>query len=176
MKTVKQVADEIGVTKNAIIMKIKRNPEFAKQLDEHLDNDFVDDVGEAFIKANIKPRSNDVNNVTDNVINVISNVIGVTADISAVTTAIIALKTENIKLQSENKALLDRITDKDKQIAELQRLLGEQTKERQAYSIALLAANNKLSEVRHLSLTDRLFGWNNVQSMLTDSSIGNGDV
>lgn len=172
MKTIKQIADEIGVTPNAIIMKMKRDSEFAEQLNEHLDNNKnVDDEGEHIIKANIRSRLNNVNNSSDNVINIVSNILNVTNNVTEVTKAILDLKTENIQLAADNKALEQRIVDKDKQIEELRRLLGEQTKERQVYSAALLAANSKLSEVRHLSLTERLFGWNNVQAMLTDSSV-----
>lgn len=182
MKSLKQVADEIGVTKNAIVMKLKRNTEFAELLREHLDNNGnVDEAGEYLIKDNIRSRSSvkdnvtdNVINVTDNVINVISNVLEVTDNVSEVTKAILNLKTENIRLETqleaEKTAYEQRLADKDRQIEELQKMLKEQIRERQAYSAALLSANTKLSEIRHLTLTDRLFGWNNVQAMLTDNA------
>lgn len=176
MKSLKQVADEIGVTKNAIVMKLKRNTEFAELLQEHLDNSGnVDETGERLIKDTIRPRSNVTDNCSDNVINVISNILNVTESVSDVTKAILDLKTENARLETqlaaEKAAYEQRLADKDRQIEELRKMLREQTQERQAYSAALLSANSKLSEVRHLTLTDRLFGWNNVQTMLlTDSS------
>ena len=172
MKPIKQIADEIGVTPNAILMKIRRNSEFAEQLQEHIDNNKnIDDEGERIIKATIKPRLNIVNNSSDNVLNVISNVLNVTEDVTEVTKAILELKTEIVRLETQLTAYEQRLADKDRQIEELRQLLGEQTRERQAYSAALIAANTKLSEIRHLTLTDRLFGWNNVQTMLlTDSS------
>lgn len=175
MKSLKQVADEIGVTKNAIVMKLKRNTEFAELLQEHLDNSGnVDETGERLIKDTIRPRSNVTDNCSDNVINVISNILNVTESVSDVTKAILNLKTENARLETqlaaEKAAYEQRLADKDRQIEELRKMLGDQTRERQAYSAALLSANSKLSEVRHLTLTDRLFGWNNVQAMLTDSS------
>ena len=176
MKTLKQISDDMGVTKNAIVMKLRRNTEFAELLQEHIDNEGnVDEEGEQLIRASIKPRCNTTDNCSDNVINVIGNVMNVTGNVSEITKAILDLKTENVRLQTqltaEKAAFEQRLADKDRQIEELRKMLEEQTRERQAYSAALLSANAKLSEVRCLTLTDRLFGWNNVQAMLTNNSI-----
>lgn len=181
MKTIKQVADEVGITKQAVSKRIDnlgcRNELVLVGGQYQMSDEIAERIRGYSTTANQPPTNHQPTDklaVGGDIMTVISNVLNVTEDVTEVTKAILELKTENVRLETQltadRTAYEQRLADKDKQIEELRQLLGEQTRERQAYSAALITANTKLSEIRHLTLTDRLFGWGNVQAMLTDSS------
>lgn len=181
MKTIKQVADEVGITKQAVSKRIDnlgcRNELVLVGGQYQMSDEIAERIRGYSTTANQPPTNHQPTDrlaVDGDVMTVISNVLNVTEDVTEVTKAILELKTENVRLETQltadRTAYEQRLADKDKQIEELRQLLSEQTRERQAYSAALITANTKLSEIRHLTLTDRLFGWGNVQAMLTDSS------
>lgn len=229
MKTIKQVADEVGITKQAVSKRIdnlgcrnelvlvggqyQMSDEIAERIRDYsptanhqpptanrqptanlvldggqcqTNDDISGQIQDCAPTANRQPTANHqpptanltvgggVNTVNGNIDSIVNAVVdavnGSNSDVNRVKEELSEAKIEIARLTERNLSLEQRLSDKDKQIEELRQLLGEQTRERQAYSAALITANTKLSEIRHLTLTDRLFGWGNVQAMLTDSS------
>lgn len=176
MKTIKQLADEIGVTKNAIVMKIKRNPDFAKLIQEHtniVDNiTFIDNEGEYIIKANVKCRNNTPNvttnsnnNVSDNnstvsdnndinAVNVIANILSVSSNITNVINAINEMKDKISIANAEIMRLSEQVKANEQQIKDLKQQIIDIRADKDNQINDLKQNRDKLTSALMLSKSD----------------------
>lgn len=147
-KTIKQIADELGVSKQAIHQRIKRNSSLKSRLQPFTSTVdgvvYIDVDGENIIKSLY--RTNGVNACVDSVdVNVDDNVYGAAVNIDAIFTAQIEdLKQQNKVLTEQLSIKDEQLKSKDSQIINLQ----EQNK-------SLIDALNNAQE-NNKSLTDAL--------------------
>lgn len=78
------------------------------------------------------------------------------------------------EIQIENATYKERISQLEKALEKSERRAEEQEQERKAYNAlyttALLSSNDIVGYVKTLSLSQRLFGWGNVQKAISDKS------
>ena len=79
------------------------------------------------------------------------------------------------EIQIENATYKERISQLEKALEKSERRAEEQEQERKAYNAlyttALLSSNDIVGYVKTLSLSQRLFGWRNVQKAISDKSV-----
>lgn len=79
------------------------------------------------------------------------------------------------EIQLENATYKERISQLEKALEKSERRAEEQEQERKAYNAlyttALLSSNDIVGYVKTLSLSQRLFGWRNVQKAISDKSV-----
>jgi len=127
-KTIKQIADELGVSKQAVWQRIKRNVELRQSLEAHSESRsgtvYIDEQGEEAIKAAYAGYLKGVN-VDETPINI---------DMNVDDNALIAT------LQSTVNALQEQLSTKDKQIDELTSMLRTVQEQAATLTNALTAA------------------------------------
>lgn len=133
--TVKQIAEELGVTKQAVRQRIKRNPELRSAFEQHSRTEngtvYIDEQGVEIIRAAYSKdmTGNKGGNVTENNGNKRDNV----AENSG-NAELIAV------LQKTVDMLTEQVTQKDKQINELSEMLKATQTQNTALTDALTAA------------------------------------
>lgn len=133
--TIKQVADELGVTKQAIRQKLLRNTALSEQVALHtvrVDGTiFYDDEGYTLVKSAFADYhgTRSTNNVAENAENTAN-----TLDRNKAQTELIAV------LQKTVDTLTEQVTQKDKQINELSEMLKAVQTQNTALTDALTAA------------------------------------
>lgn len=134
-KTIKQIADELGVSKQAVWQRIKRNEELRQALEAHSENRsgtvFVDEDGEKVIRAAYSDYLQGVN-VDETTANVdeTNDSVDVNVDGGTLIDA----------LQSTINTLQEQLSTKDKQIDELTSMLKTSQEQAAALTTALTAA------------------------------------
>lgn len=130
--TVKQIAEELGVTKQAVRQRIKRNPELRSAFEQHSRTEngtvYIDEQGVEIIRAAYSKdmTGNKGGNVTKDNGNKIAENSG-NAELIAV-------------LQKTVDMLTEQVTQKDKQISELSEMLKATQTQNTALTDALTAA------------------------------------
>ena len=134
-RTIRQIAAELGVTKQAIRQRIARNEELRKEFEEHSKTVdgviYVDEQGVEVIRAVYSKdmTENKGGNITDNTDNAGGNIAE-----NAVNAELIAI------LQKTIETLTEQVTVKDKQISELSEMLKASQTQNTALTDALTAA------------------------------------
>lgn len=144
-KTIKQIADELGVSKQAVWQRVKRSSELSAMLDEHSNSIngtiHVDDTLEQLIKSQYPDRNN-TETVDETAVNVDETSVNntETVDETAVNVDVNALIAS---LQNSLDTLQQQLTAKDKQIDSLTTML-QQAQERETTLVTALSAAQAL--------------------------------
>lgn len=151
-KTIKQIADELRVSKQAVWQRVKRSEELSAMLADHSENVngtiHVDDVLEQRIKEQY-PERNTPETVDETTVNVDETTVNSseTVDETTVnidkTTVNVDINTLIVTLQNTVDTLQQQLTVKDKQIDELTTML-KSSQEQQATLVTALSAAQAL--------------------------------
>ena len=151
-KTIKQIADELRVSKQAVWQRVKRSEELSAMLADHSENVngtiHVDDVLEQRIKEQY-PERNTPETVDDTSVNIDETTVNSseTVDETTVnidkTTVNVDINTLIVTLQNTVDTLQQQLTVKDKQIDELTTML-KSSQEQQATLVTALSAAQAL--------------------------------
>lgn len=141
-KTIKQIADELRVSKQAVWQRVKRSSELSAMLDEHSKSIngtiYVDDTLEQLIKAQYSDR-----NITETVgeasINVDETAVNNTETVDE-TTVNVDVNVLIVSLQNSLDTLQQQLTAKDKQIDALTEALQTSQNALRDTTAALTAA------------------------------------
>lgn len=141
-KTIKQIADELGVSKQAVWQRVKRSSELSAMLDEHSKSIngtiYVDDTLEQLIKAQYSDR-----NITETVgeasINVDETAVNNTETVGE-TAVNVDVNVLIASLQNSLDTLQQQLTAKDKQIDALTEALQTSQNALRDTTAALTAA------------------------------------
>jgi len=117
-KTIKQIADELGVSKQAVWQRVKRSDKLSSMLDEHSENIngtiHVDDTLEQLIKSQYPDRNN-TETVDETSVNVDETSVNITETVDG-TTVNVDVNALIVSLQNSLDTLQQQLTAKDKQI------------------------------------------------------------
>ena len=154
-KTIKQIADELRVSKQAVWQRVKRSEELSAMLADHSENVngtiHVDDVLEQRIKEQY-PERNTPETVDETSVNIDETTVNIdetTVNIDETTVNVdetnnnVDINTLIVTLQNTVDTLQQQLTVKDKQIDELTTML-KSSQEQQATLVTALSAAQAL--------------------------------
>ena len=159
-KTIKQIADELRVSKQAVWQRVKRSEELSAMLADHSESVngtiHVDDVLEQRIKEQY-PERNTPETVDDTSVNIDETTVNSSETVDG-TSGNIDVNTLIATLQNTVDTLQQQLTVKDKQIDELTAMLKSSQEQQTTLVTALSAAQALHAGTIQERLTERSGG------------------